>query len=265
MNRSLLRYKHGSGCFVLVMVVNSTMAWSQVLVSNFAEPVRASSPIGNNPNPVEPPENSDFWYWAAQSFTTDANSYALLSIEGMAGEGSENPAPVVIAELYTNDAGAMGTLIATFSAPDMSGPLTTRTFTPDLPIILEPETTYWFRVGSQAPGDGTFLWTYANSNDFAGAGSIGGYADSNDSGATWSYATDFPYFLQVNVQVSSDSDGDGVDDLNDVCCNTPAGVAVDATGRPIGDLDLDCDIDLEDYQLYQQGFTGPLADPAECP
>ena len=55
-----------------------------------------------------------------------------------------------------------------------------------------------------------------------------------------------------------DSDGDGVDDAIDVCNNTPPGTAVDAEGRPLGDIDLDCDDDLEDYALFQQGFTGPL-------
>ena len=58
-----------------------------------------------------------------------------------------------------------------------------------------------------------------------------------------------------------DSDGDGVDDAVDVCNNTPPGTAVDAEGRPLGDIDLDCDTDLEDYSLFQQGFTGPLASP----
>ncbi len=56
-----------------------------------------------------------------------------------------------------------------------------------------------------------------------------------------------------------DSDGDGVDDEFDVCNNTPPGTAVDAEGRPLGDIDPDCDTDLEDYALFQQGFTGPLA------
>lgn len=57
---------------------------------------------------------------------------------------------------------------------------------------------------------------------------------------------------------AADTDGDGVDDALDDCCNTPAGVAVDAHGRPIGDFDLDCDTDLIDYVLFQQGFTGAM-------
>ncbi|UCC29576.1 MAG: SUMF1/EgtB/PvdO family nonheme iron enzyme [Phycisphaerales bacterium] len=58
---------------------------------------------------------------------------------------------------------------------------------------------------------------------------------------------------------ASDVDGDGVDDAFDVCDNTPAGTLVDAVGRPVGDIDKDCDNDLDDHALSQQGFTGPLA------
>ncbi|MGB6917071.1 MAG: SUMF1/EgtB/PvdO family nonheme iron enzyme [Phycisphaerae bacterium] len=56
-----------------------------------------------------------------------------------------------------------------------------------------------------------------------------------------------------------DSDGDGVDDPIDVCENTPAGTVVDSQGRPWGDADKDCDTDLDDFALFQQGMTGPLA------
>lgn len=58
-----------------------------------------------------------------------------------------------------------------------------------------------------------------------------------------------------------DSDGDGVDDAVDVCNNTPPGTAVDAAGRPLGDVDQDCDTDMDDFALFQQGFTGPLITP----
>jgi formylglycine-generating enzyme required for sulfatase activity len=56
-------------------------------------------------------------------------------------------------------------------------------------------------------------------------------------------------------------DGDGVDDAFDVCNFTPEGAAVDAEGRPLGDLDLDCDTDLDDFTMFQQGFTDPVLPP----
>lgn len=61
-----------------------------------------------------------------------------------------------------------------------------------------------------------------------------------------------------------DSDGDGVDDSIDVCCNTPAGIAVNAQGRPIGDLDNDCDVDQSDFGLFQANMTGALSGGAPC-
>lgn len=66
-----------------------------------------------------------------------------------------------------------------------------------------------------------------------------------------------PFAATVPVR-AADEDGDGVDDAFDDCFNTPAGVAVDASGRPLGDIDLDCDTDLIDYELFQRGFTGTL-------
>ncbi|MCH9002959.1 MAG: hypothetical protein IIC02_10335, partial [Planctomycetes bacterium] len=63
-----------------------------------------------------------------------------------------------------------------------------------------------------------------------------------------------------------DADGDGVPDIADVCDNTTAGSAVDSQGRPLGDVDKDCDTDLMDYALLQQGLTGPFParDFGEC-
>ena len=55
-----------------------------------------------------------------------------------------------------------------------------------------------------------------------------------------------------------DTDGDGVCDSNDVCPSTPPGVGVDASGRPLGDLDGNCDTDLADFQIFQRGFTGSI-------
>jgi len=65
-------------------------------------------------------------------------------------------------------------------------------------------------------------------------------------------------FIATATLRAADTDGDGVDDAVDQCCNTPAGVAVDAHGRPIGDFDGDCDTDLLDFVAFQRGFTGDM-------
>ena len=74
-------------------------------------------------------------------------------------------------------------------------------------------------------------------------------------GLGWSYAEPSRRLWAV------DTDGDGVDDSIDVCNNTPSGIAVDAEGRPLGDIDRDCDTDLSDFTLFQQNMTGPLSTP----
>lgn len=64
--------------------------------------------------------------------------------------------------------------------------------------------------------------------------------------------------------VDGDGDGDGVDDLDDFCPNTPPNIPVDAEGRPLGDLDLDCDVDMLDFALFAATFTGPRDMPEVC-
>ncbi|MCB9867668.1 MAG: hypothetical protein H6816_13665 [Phycisphaerales bacterium] len=67
----------------------------------------------------------------------------------------------------------------------------------------------------------------------------------------------------VGTAWAADIDGDGVPDGADVCCNTPLGVAVDGAGRPLGDVDFDCDVDLADFAVFAANLTGPLA-PVSC-
>jgi len=72
--------------------------------------------------------------------------------------------------------------------------------------------------------------------------------------------------------ICADADADGVFDDVDVCCDTDMGVTVDEEGRPRGDLDGDCDVDLADYAIFHGNFrgaagaTGPccLLSPSDC-
>ena len=53
-----------------------------------------------------------------------------------------------------------------------------------------------------------------------------------------------------------DADGDGVADPYDVCPDTPAGFQVGPDGRPLGDFDCSCTVDLKDFATIQMNFTG---------
>lgn len=168
-----------------------------VLVSNLTEPFRASTPIAD-------PE-----FWGGQSFWIDGNDHVLASIEALVGNGAG--APLVAAELRASDANgeidtSPGGLLTTFAAPDVSGALSAQTFTPDIAVTLAAGQTYWFLLG--ASGEGTYDWSYADSNVFTGLGGLGNYADSADAGATWIHrGNDFPYFIQVNVDCSAPATG----------------------------------------------------------
>lgn len=242
----------------LAAVLQVTAASADTLVSNLAEPDRDHSAIGNNPNSVPPPLNNDEWSWAAQSFTTDNATYALDDIAAWAGDATTTPVPAAFAELRADDGGTLGALLTTFTVPDLSGPLGARTFIPDTSVVLQPNTTYWFLQGVQVPGDGGYLWTYADTNFSTGTGALAGYAFSSDSGVLWSYGTDFPWKISVQVTpTAGDGDQDGVPDDIDVCPASAPGAIVDSFGRPLGDFDLDCDVDLTDYAVLQINFTGP--------
>lgn len=192
-----------------------------VVVTNFAEPLRATTDIGNNPNPAMPLSGAPEWSWAAQSFRTDAAAYPLIRIDIIGGNEAANP--VVVAELRADSAGQIGALITTLSHSSFLGPPSPRTLTPDAPVTLDPDTTYWIILGSQAPGDGTLGWSYANGNASVGVGMIAAYASSPDSGLTWNYGTDNPYFIQVvaakptgTTCCPGDADGNGLVNFADI-------------------------------------------------
>jgi hypothetical protein len=209
---SFLRPTRGAVTAATVLICASVSS-ADVLVSNLAEPLRATTDVGNNPNPNPPPSGATEWSWAAQSFQTDAQTYSLTRIDVVAGDIAN--APTVVAGLHADNAGTIGALIVTLTVPDLSGPPAPRNLTPSAPVTLAPGTTYWVVFGVDAPGDGGYGLSYANSNDSVGVGLVTAYADSQDSGGAWNYGTDFPYFLQVVVEplpasCPADLNGDGL-------------------------------------------------------
>lgn len=82
--------------------------------------------------------------------------------------------------------------------------------------------------------------------------------DDNTTGVSWSVEAGFSVFLG---DASPDSDGDGVDDEDDRCEGTPAGITVDAEGCP-ADTDADGVPDHED--ACPQTLRGAEVDEEGC-
>lgn len=55
-----------------------------------------------------------------------------------------------------------------------------------------------------------------------------------------------------------DIDADGIHNVLDRCDYTPPGIPVNAEGRPLADLDLDCSVDLRDFARFQASMFGPM-------
>ena len=64
-------------------------------------------------------------------------------------------------------------------------------------------------------------------------------------------------YLGEESTCHGDPDGDGVVGCADACPTSSAPAGVDPEGRPLGDIDGDCDVDLLDYAILQENLTGP--------
>lgn len=168
----------------------ASRAAASILISNLDEPLRSQNDISST-------------LWAAQGFVTDGNVSRLINIR--ANVGSETGPVLPFAELRRADEdGNMDTspdgLIVTLTPPDMAGPRDARTFTPDSPVLLAPNTKYYFLVGNTSETGDTFEWSYANTNVWDGPGYFDQYEYTFDGGASWqSYGYDFPFHMEVNT------------------------------------------------------------------
>lgn len=170
---------------VAVLVSAAPAAYAEVLVENLSQPTRGTTMLVNT-------------LWATQSFYAAATPVMLDSIDVKIGLAID---PGVVAELRAdNGAGAPGALLTAFSLSGLSaGATQTETLTPVAgSVALASGLGYWLVLGVQ--GVGSFGFSYAEGNAKIGPGTLGNYAYSSDSGATWSgFNSDNPYHLRVNV------------------------------------------------------------------
>lgn len=111
----------------------------------------------------------------------------------------------------------------------------------------------WSQEEKLLASDGALGDVFGTSVSISGSVAAVGAPNDDDQGSASGSAY---VFLGL---CADDSDGDGACDRDDVCPLTPKGVPVDASGRPAGDLDGECDTDMLDFQLFQQEFDGDLA------
>jgi hypothetical protein len=163
------------------------------LVSNLAQPERAFSELTSQ-------------FWAAQSFVTDGDRHALLSIDAMLGASARRGDDTeLVAELHASGPGVIGSLLTSFSFGDTpSGAPAAISLLPDSSVTLTADTTYWLVVGERHGSlDTEYLgWSYADGNAATGSGSLGAFGYSTDGGMSWSassFDTPNPFRLAVSV------------------------------------------------------------------
>ena len=203
-----------------------------MLVSDFGNPARGTSPTNHD-------------LWGAQSFQTDGNSYTLVDLKAVVGDGTQ--APNVVAQIRADFGGAgltPGGLLANLTVPNLSGPLGVQTFTPDQLVTLLPNTTYWMTLGvSSAAGE--FGWSYEEGIGKSAPGQIGNFAYSTHQGASYiDFGNVNPFFIQ---------------------CRRPAGIRHARPLDPCHVVDLVCRVwSGLVVQAAEPNHGGSLKSPTPC-
>lgn len=139
----------------------------------------------------------------AQIFRTDNHRYELTSL--VARVGNQDGAILPFANLRAHDATTntpvtgKTNFLTSFAVPDLTGPLSDRSFTPNAPVILEANTRYWFVLGTLSDNTTNYDWAFSSSaGPITGPGGIPArFAETLDEGDSWAGFNDTPYLLEV--------------------------------------------------------------------
>jgi hypothetical protein len=138
-------------------------------------------------------------FWTAGTFSTDNNTYSLISATLLLA------APSIITangsadlDLYSNSGLVPGSFLATLTAPlSLTTVLGNNTFTAS-GITLSPNTTYWLVLKGVF---GSVSWAETADMTGVGVGFIPERAVTNNSGANWSLGQ--PLQMQVIADLAS--------------------------------------------------------------
>ncbi len=167
----------------LALALLAPAAGADTLIDNLAQPVRDTTVVEST-------------LWAAQSFS----SPQAVRIDAITLPLGLQTGPAAgVAELRADAGGLPGAWLATFTLPALgAGAPAPLSLGVPAGLELAPDTLVWLVLGT-APGS-TLGWSYANNNLWAGSGSLGNYAYSNDGGGSWAnFGSDFPYQVQIDV------------------------------------------------------------------
>lgn len=172
---------------VIGLLCASQVSAQTVIVDNTAEPVHVTSPVAVN-----------FSSWEANKFTTDANTYSLQSITLNLDDALDTSGAFVV-ELHSDNSGTPGSFIAALSGSVNPATAGLYTYTPSSTVTLNPNTPYWV-VAMVSSGNGDYGWHFTSSTSQApgAVGTVGGFSESLDQGASWSAEdTSFPSEFKV--------------------------------------------------------------------
>ncbi|MBE8994624.1 choice-of-anchor R domain-containing protein [Microcystis aeruginosa] len=188
-NQQILAKMGGSSLALLLSLSLGQQASAATLVENL--PPTTSSSSGGEVK---------FDQWVRSSFTTGSGSYGytLNSVTlRFAQSLPVTPTDNLFVRLYSDNAGALGTPITSFTNPS---PITTTTanniFTLTTPQTLGANTAYWLVAGVSS-GSEQYIWALTDSGDQIGelGWSIGDSAlFSGNQGGTWNPFTGFNAF-----------------------------------------------------------------------